>query len=67
MMASPRCTDCQGRGIVRTPYGYAKCRCVNGTQTQRDWQRRANAPIGYDPRLDPVQRALDEHNKRKGR
>lgn len=66
-MANPRCIDCGGRGVVRTPHGYTKCRCVSGTQAQRDMQRRANAPIGYDPRLDPVQRELDKHNRKVGR
>jgi hypothetical protein len=66
-MALTHCRYCKGRGVVPTAYGYAKCRCVNGTQAQRDLQRRANAPIGYDPKLDPVQRALDEHNNRRGR
>lgn len=67
MRGNRNCLDCNGRGVVPTPYGYAKCRCVNGTQTARDIQRRANAPIGYDPALDPVQRALDQHNNRRGR
>lgn len=60
MAGNPRCSRCRGRGIIRTTTGYAKCVCVNGTQTQREMQRLINGAGSRYPEGDAVIQALRE-------